>query len=176
MSKLEKGYIQIYTGDGKGKTTAALGLAMRAVGAGFKVYIAQFLKGMKYSEHKTIAEKFKTEITLEQFGTDKYIRGNPEPEHIEVCKRGFKRIKEVLKSGEFDVVILDEIIIVLFFKIMTIEDILEIIILKPNNVELILTGRRAPQELIDRADLVTEMKEIKHYYQKGVQARKGIED
>ena len=174
--KLLNGYIQIYTGDGKGKTTAALGLALRAVGAGLKVYILQFLKASRYSEHDTLDKYFKDKITWEQFGSEKYIVEEPLPEHFEAVIKGFTKAKEILKSEEYDVVILDEIIVALFFKTCTVEQILELMDMKPRNVELILTGRKAPQELIDRADLVTEMKEIKHYYQQGIEARKGIEN
>ncbi|MCD4655964.1 MAG: cob(I)yrinic acid a,c-diamide adenosyltransferase [Planctomycetes bacterium] len=174
--KLKKGYIHVYTGDGKGKTTAAFGLMLRAVGAGMRVYIAQFLKGMEYSEILTLKDKFKDEVTFEQFGTTNYIIGDPLPEHYEVIDKGFRRVKEVLTCGEYDIIILDEINIALFFGLKTVDDLLEIMDLKPNDVELIMTGRKAPQEIIDRADLVTEMVPIKHYFEQGILSRKGIED
>jgi len=172
----KKGYIQVYTGDGKGKTTAAFGLTIRAVGAGLRVYIAQFLKALPYSELNTFRNKFEKEITIEGFGSPNYIINKPLPEHYEVVGKGYKRVKEVLASGEYDVVILDEVNLTLFFELKTVDDLLEIMDLKPDDVELILTGRRAPQEIIDRADLVTEMVPIKHYFEKGVVSRKGIED
>ena len=174
--KLNKGYIHVYTGDGKGKTTAAFGLLLRAVGAGLRVYIAQFLKGIEYSEIVLLKNKFKDEVTFEQFGTKNYIIKEPLSEHFKVVDRGFKRVKEVMASGEYDIIILDEINIALFFGLKTVDDLLEIMDAKPDDVELILTGRRAPQEIIDRADLVTEMVPIKHYFHQGVLSRKGIED
>ena len=174
--RFKKGYIQVYTGDGKGKTTAAFGLTLRAVGAGLRVYIAQFLKGMPYSELKTFEKKFADEITFERFGTPNFIIGEPMQEHYDVVNKGYERVREVITSGKYDVIILDEINITLFFKLKTVDDLLEIMDMKPDDVELIITGRRAPQEIIDRADLVTEMVPIKHYFEKGVYSRKGIED
>ncbi|PRR78272.1 Cob(I)yrinic acid a,c-diamide adenosyltransferase [Clostridium liquoris] len=169
-----KGYVQVYTGNGKGKTTAALGLSLRAVCAGKKVFFGQFAKGMKYSELK--AAELLPNFTMEQFGKDTFILGTPTKADIAEAKKGLKRAEEVLTSGEYDVVVFDEMNIALFYDLFTVEEILALIDKKPEKTELILTGRYAKQEIIDRADLVTEMKEIKHYYTQGVPCRVGIEN
>jgi len=168
-----KGYIQVYTGNGKGKTTAALGLAVRAVGAGLKVYIAQFLKGMDYAELHSL--KNFPNITLERFGRPQFIHGKPDKEDIRLAQEGLKRIREVLSSGNYDVVILDEANIAVHLKLFSAEELIEAIRGRASNVEVVVTGRYAPEELLKIADLITEMKDVKHYYEKGVQARKGIE-
>lgn len=168
-----KGYVQVYTGNGKGKTTASIGLAIRAIGAGKNVYIAQFVKGMKYSEIKTL-ERFDN-ITVEQFGLKCFIKDEPKQEDIDAAVEGLDKVRGILTSGTHDVVIMDEANIAVFFKLYSVDSLLELIELKPENVELVFTGRYADPKLIDRADLVTEMKEIKHYYNVGVDARKGIE-
>ncbi|WP_026894507.1 cob(I)yrinic acid a,c-diamide adenosyltransferase [Clostridiisalibacter paucivorans] len=170
---MDKGYIQIYTGNGKGKTTAALGLSLRAVCAGKKVFFGQFVKGMKYSEVK--AEKILSGFEIRQFGRECFIYRDPEEEDKKIAKEGLAICKEILKKGEYDVVVLDEINIALYFKLFEVSDVIEALENRKPNVEVILTGRYAPKELIDMADLVTEMKEVKHYYNKGVKARKGIE-
>jgi len=170
---MEKGYIQVYTGNGKGKTTAALGLSVRAVCAGKKVFFAQFVKGMKYSELELV--KYLPGITIKQFGRDCFIYCQPTPEDIEAAAKGLKECEAVLASGEYDVVVLDEINIALYYKLFPLEKVLSMLDSRHEKTEVILTGRYAPQELIDKADLVTEMKEIKHYYTKGVPAREGIE-
>ncbi|SKA82932.1 cob(I)alamin adenosyltransferase [Caloramator quimbayensis] len=170
---MEKGYVQVYTGNGKGKTTAAFGLCLRAICAGKKVFIGQFVKGMEYSELKAV--KLLPGLEIEQFGRGCFIRNEPSKEDFEAARLGLEKCKEVLKCGEYDVVVLDEINIAMFFKLVSVEEVLELIKLKAEKTELILTGRYAPQEIIDAADLVTEMREIKHYYTKGVMARKGIE-
>ena len=171
---LEDGYIQIYTGNGKGKTTAALGISLRAVCAGNKVFIGQFMKGQDYSELK--ACKYLPSLIIEQFGNVNFISGKPSEEDISNAGKGLLRMKEVLKSGKYDMVIFDEINTALFFKLLTAEEVLSALDLKPYKTEVILTGRYAPQEIIDRADLVTEMREVKHYYNEGVGARTGIEN
>ncbi|KEI77976.1 cobinamide adenolsyltransferase [Clostridium botulinum A2 117] len=171
--KEEKGYIQVYTGNGKGKTTAALGISLRAICSGKKVFFGQFTKGMKYSELKapTILPNF----TMEQFGRDKFIFGNPEEEDIELAKEGLKKIEKILTSGDYDLVVMDEVNIALYYGLFTVEEVIEVIDKRNPKVEVILTGRYAKEEIIEKADLVTEMKEIKHYYEKGVPARVGIE-
>jgi len=169
-----QGYVQVYTGNGKGKTTAALGLALRAVGAGLKVFIAQFVKGMEYSEIKAIGKKL-PEITVRQYGQDCFIVNKPTEKDIELARQGLKDVREIIRSGKFDVVILDEATIAVYFNLFSNEELLDVIRRKPDNLELIITGRKAHPELIKAADLVTEMLEIKHYYQNGVKARKGIE-
>lgn len=173
-SSPRRGYVQVYTGDGKGKTTAALGLALRAAGAGLKVYIAQFVKGMAYAELKAL-ERFTDLITVSQFGRGCFIRGRPKPEDIRAARRGLEKVREILVSGNWDLVILDEANIAVFFKLISVEDLLDLIDKRPDPVELVITGRSADPRVIERADLVTEMKEIKHYFRKGVKARSGIE-
>ncbi len=169
-----KGYIQVYTGNGKGKTTAAMGLAIRAAGAGLRVYIAQFVKGMKYSEHDTLS-RLSNSITLKQYGRSCFIYRDPEDEDIQVAQEGLKAVKEIMCSGEYQMIILDEANIATHFNLFSVEDLLDFMRAKPEGVELVITGRMADPRVIEEADLVTEMKEIKHYYQKGIQARSGIE-
>jgi cob(I)alamin adenosyltransferase len=171
---MDKGYIQIYTGNGKGKTTAALGLSLRAVCAGKKVFFGQFVKGMEYSE--LTVPKYLPNFTLEQFGRNVFIFNKPKEEDIKFARKGLERIKEVLTSGEYDVVVLDELNIAIFYNLFKIEEIIEILDNRNESIEVIITGRNANEKLIDKADLVTEMKEIKHYYKKGVPARRGIEN
>ena len=174
MSRLTKGYIQVYTGEGKGKTTAALGLSLRAAGAGLKVLIAQFIKRGEYSEI-TALKRFSDLITVAQFGRGRLFIGNPPSECIEKAHVGLECVKSCILSRNYDVVILEEANVALTYGFLSVRDLLEIIDLKPDDVELVITGRGAPPELIERADLVTEMKPIKHYYDKGVRARIGIE-
>ena len=169
-----KGYVQVYTGDGKGKTTAALGLALRAAGAGLKVIILQFVKGMEYSEIKAL-EKHSDHITLKQYGRDCFIYREPEKEDIEAAKTGLKEAGDIIASGNYDIVILDEANIATYYNLFSVDELLGLIDGKPDHVEIVITGRRADQRIIDRADLVTEMKEVKHYYWEGIKARKGIE-
>lgn len=170
-----RGMVHIYTGNGKGKTTASLGLAMRALGNGFKVYIGQFMKGQKYGE-LNILEKLG--VPVDRFGTENCIIS---PSHVQEIDRkkareGYEKVMEIVKSGKYDLVILDEICICPFFNLLTKEEIATLIDSKAENVELVLTGRYAPEELFEKADLITEMKEIKHYYNTlGLLARDGIE-
>jgi cob(I)alamin adenosyltransferase len=175
-SPLLKGYVQIYTGNGKGKTTAALGLAFRSAGRGLKTYIGQFMKGQHYSELDS-ARIMSPYITIQQYGNDTFIhvQDPPEEEDVRMAQEGLNRTREAMLSGKYNVIIFDEIITAHYFKLLTIEEILNIINQKPDGVELVFTGRYAPAELIEAADLVTEMREIKHYYQQGVEARNGIE-
>ena len=169
-----KGYIQVYTGNGKGKTTAALGLAIRAAGAGLKVFIAQFIKMGEYSEIKAL-NRFKELITVEQFGTGRFIKGKPSASDIEAARKGVEKVKAAFTSGQHNVVIMEEANVAAKLGLLSVEDILEIMDEKPKDVELVITGRGADSRIIEKADLVTEMKEIKHYFQKGVKARIGIE-
>jgi cob(I)alamin adenosyltransferase len=171
---MRKGYVQVYTGNGKGKTTAALGLAFRAAGAGLKVFIAQFIKKGQYSEHKAL-ERFSDLITLRQFGHGFILDNGPTEDDIEAARIGLGEITEAIRSGLYDVVIVDEVNVALFYHLIDVEDVLRWIREKPETVELILTGRNADDRIIAEADLVTEMREIKHYYTRGVQARIGIE-
>jgi len=169
-----KGYVQVYTGEGKGKTTAALGLSLRAAGAGLKVLIAQFIKRGEYSEI-TALKRFSDLITVAQFGRGRLIVGNPPSECIEKAHVGLECVKSCILSRNYDIVILEEANVALTYGFLSVKDLLEIIDLKPDDVELVITGRGALPELIEKADLVTEMKPIKHYYDKGVRARIGIE-
>ena len=167
------GYVQIYTGNGKGKTTASLGLAMRANGAGLKVYIGQFLKKGNFSEIKALS-KFEN-ITIEQYGLGNFIKGKPSNEDIAAAAEGYKKLSNILKQNNHDVVIAEEANVAVLFNVITEKDLLALIEMKPKNVELVITGRSATKKIIERADLVTEIKEIKHYYRQGVTARIGIE-
>lgn len=170
-----KGYIQVYTGDGKGKTTAALGLAFRALGHEMKVFIGQFMKGQDYGELHMAAKL--EGLTVEQFGDERLLCMTGEVDDMarELAQKALSRCREVLCEEEYDIVILDELCVALFFGLVDEEQLLELCDMKSKGTELVITGRRAPQSLLDRADLVTEMKEIKHYYTAGVQARCGIE-
>ncbi|KAA0008077.1 MAG: cob(I)yrinic acid a,c-diamide adenosyltransferase [Thermoplasmata archaeon] len=171
---LKKGYIHIYTGNGKGKTTAALGLGLRAAGAGLKVYMIQFMKGRRYSEIDAVEQL--QNFTIVQFGRDEFVsKENPEQIDVDLAQKGLKHAEEIIKKGEYDLVILDEINVAIDFNLVALKDVLKLVEEKPEKVELVLTGRYAPQELMKNADLVTEMLEIKHPFQKGVLARKGID-
>jgi cob(I)alamin adenosyltransferase len=171
-----KGYIQVYTGNGKGKTTAALGLALRAAGHGFKTYFGQFLKGQDYGELSAI-QNLSSLITIEQFGRRGFIHvtENPDKEDIERAQQGLEKCNMMMKSGQYRIIVLDEINVAVHFNLFTEKRIHDFLDEKPEDIELILTGRYAPESFIQRADLVTEMKEIKHYYKKGTRARPGIE-
>ncbi|MBF0202871.1 MAG: cob(I)yrinic acid a,c-diamide adenosyltransferase [Desulfamplus sp.] len=171
---MKKGYVQVYTGNGKGKTTASLGLAIRAAGAGLKVFIVQFLKQGDYSEIKAL-EKFKDQITVEQYGMGRFVKGRPSPEDIEAGRKGYNRLFNILEKGEHDLVIAEEANVALMCDLFSEQEMINLIDAKPEHIELVITGRGAPQSVIDKADLVTEMKEIKHYYKEGVAARIGIE-
>lgn len=168
-----KGYIHIYTGNGKGKTTAAFGLAVRAAMSGKKVYIGQFVKGMAYSETK--CSEYIPGIEIEQFGTTCYIDRNPDEEDVQRAKNGLEKCKSMMNSGDIDVVILDEITIAVYFKLLTDDEVLDALKVKAAHVEVVLTGRYASDRLIEAADLVSEIKEVKHYYRQGVLSREGID-
>lgn len=169
-----RGYVQVYTGDGKGKTTAALGLALRAAGAGLKVYIGQFIKSATYSEIKAL-ERFSDHITLEQFGRGCFIKGDPCDADIEAARNALSALQAALGGGRYDVVIADEANVAFGCRLISEQDLIDLIESRPDRTELILTGRNAPAAVIERADLVTEMREVKHYFQEGVMAREGIE-
>ena len=182
MPATDGGFVQVYTGDGKGKTTAALGLALRAALAGLRVFIGQFMKGTSYAELGVSRIPFEDLsgglIDLEQYGTPKLIcQGEPPSrDDIASARLGLEDLRNRMTSTRYDVVIADEINVALHFDLLTLDDVLELLLARPEGVELVLTGRKAPQEIIDRADLVTDMREVKHYYAlQGVQARKGIE-
>jgi len=170
---MEKGYCHIYTGDGKGKTTAAFGLAVRAACSGKKVYIGQFIKDMAYSETQ-ITDKFPS-IKIEQLGLGCFIESLPTEADFKAATKALDQCSEYMKNGQYDLVILDEINIAVSLKLLKVEDVLERLKERKKNVEVVLTGRYAHASLIDYADLVTDMKEIKHYYQQGVLSRRGID-
>jgi cob(I)alamin adenosyltransferase len=166
--------VHVYTGDGKGKTTAAIGLAIRAIGAGFKVLMVQFIKNGEYSEIKALS-KFSDSIIIKQFGLGHFIKGVPSAEDFNAAQIGIEETESIVRSGKYNMVILDEANVAVRLGLFSVDDLLYIIDNKPDNVELIITGRDAEQKLIEKANLVTEMKEIKHYFRKGVVARVGIE-
>ena len=169
-----KGYVQVYTGEGKGKTTAALGLALRAAGAGLNVYFAPFAKGMKSSEIESI-KRLSDQITIRQYGNVSFINGTPKEEDISAARIGLIEAKESMLSGRYQVIILDEANIAAYYNLFSAEELLALVRLKPYDVELVITGRYADPKIIEAADLVTEMKDIKHYYRNGISARDGIE-
>jgi len=169
-----RGYIQVYTGNGKGKTTAAIGLAIRAAGAGLKVYIAQFIKMGDYSEIKAL-RRFSDLITVEQFGLGRFTDGKPLPEDIQAAQKGLKRVKSIMAEEDYKVIILEEANVAAKYGLIRVQDLLGLIINKPYDVELVITGRHASARVIENADLVTEMQPVKHYFEKGVPARVGIE-
>jgi cob(I)alamin adenosyltransferase len=168
-----RGYVQVYTGDGKGKTTAAIGLAMRALGAGMSVFFAQFIKAGRYSEIKTL-EGMKN-LTYRQYGSGRFITGAPTDDDILAAKAALNDVRAEMLSGRYQVVILDEANVAYSLGLLAEEDLLALADERPETVELVFTGRGAPEKLMEKADLVTEMREIKHYYAKGVKARRGIE-
>jgi cob(I)alamin adenosyltransferase len=172
--KLEKGLVQVYTGNGKGKTSASFGLALRAVGRGLKVYVIQFIKGgFDYGE-LYVVDKLPG-LTLEAFGRGKFVsEKKPDKVDIDLARQALVKAQEIMK-GDIDVLILDEINVAVNLKLIDIEEVLELIKKKPEHMELVLTGRKAPVEIVQAADLVTEMIEIKHPYNSGFKARKGIE-
>jgi len=172
--QLEKGFIHVYTGSGKGKTTAALGLGLRAVGAGLKVHMIQFMKGRVYSEIDAL--KNLPNFTISQFGRDEFVnKEKPEKIDIDLAQKGLAFAKDLIKSGKYDMIILDEINVAVDYKLIKLEEVIDLIKAKPEKLELILTGRYAHQEIIKISDLVTEMLEIKHPFQKGINCRKGID-
>lgn len=170
----DKGYIQIYTGDGKGKTTAALGLAIRAAGAGLKVFIAQFIKSGETSEIKAL-KRFEDLINVEQYGLGRFIKGKRAAEDVAAAREGLKAIRQAFSSGDYQVVIMEEANVAASCGLFPVEEILSLMEEKPARVELVITGRGADPRVIEKADLVTEMRAVKHYYQAGVAARTGIE-
>lgn len=175
---LEQGLVQVYTGEGKGKTTAAIGQGMRAYGNGLKVYMLQFLKGGKTGELKTVSE-LSDNFKIFRFEKPKDFTWNLNNEELEELRLeirdGYKFILETIKNNSCDVLIIDEIMAVLSNSFLTVEEVIYIIDNKPKNMELILTGRNVPKEIIEKSDLVTEMKCVKHYFEKGIPAREGIE-
>jgi cob(I)alamin adenosyltransferase len=174
MAETKCGYVHIYTGDGKGKTTAAIGLAVRAAGHDQWTYIGQFMKGQHYGE--LTALEHLPQITIEQYGDEGCIRKDQVTQkHIDDAVAGLASARAAMLSGRHNIVVLDEVNVALWFGLLTEDAVVALLNERPAEVELVLTGRRAPQALLDRADLITEMKELKHYYSSGVMAREGIE-
>jgi cob(I)alamin adenosyltransferase len=171
----KKGCVQVYTGNGKGKTTAALGLALRASGAGLRVYFAQFMKGRPTSELAAL-RRLKPPVRVVRFGRCCFVRGKPCVQDVAEARRGLVSVGRALRSGRYDVVILDEANVAVHVGVLDVADLLALIDAKPAGVELVLTGRNADRRVVARADLVTEMREVKHYFGQGVWARKGIEE
>jgi cob(I)alamin adenosyltransferase len=171
---LKLGLTQVYTGDGKGKTSAAFGLALRAIGRGLKVYMIQFIKGgFDYGELYVV--KHLPRFKLVAYGRGEFIKEGSTEEDRRLAKEALEHARRVLERGEYDVVILDEINVAMARNLLDVEDVLALIKGKPKHIELVLTGRSAPEEIIEAADLVTEMREIKHPYRRGIKARRGIE-
>ncbi|UCD96436.1 MAG: cob(I)yrinic acid a,c-diamide adenosyltransferase [Candidatus Bathyarchaeota archaeon] len=172
---MDKGLVQVYTGNGKGKTSAAFGLALRAIGRGLKVHVIQFIKGgFDYGESH-VADKLDN-LTLKAFGRGKFIVTKPPPEDdLRLASEAFELAKRVVTSANYDVVILDEINVAIDLGMLDLQDVINLVQNKPDSVELVLTGRNAPTAIIEVADLVTEMKEVKHPFQQGIPPRKGIE-
>lgn len=171
---LKKGLIHVYTGNGKGKTTAAIGLGVRAAGDGLKVLMIQFMKGRHYSELDALQHL--KNFTVVQFGRDEFVsKEHPEQIDIDLAQKGFVHAKDIIYNHSYDLVILDEINVAVDYQLIAIDDVLSLLKEKPESVELVLTGRHASPEVIKRADVVSEILEIKHPYQKGVLSRKGID-
>ncbi|MFH1261832.1 MAG: cob(I)yrinic acid a,c-diamide adenosyltransferase [Pseudomonadota bacterium] len=173
---LTKGYIQVYTGNGKGKTTAALGQVLRALGHNLTATVIQFMKGnIEYGE-LAMSKRLAPQFTLHQMGRDTFVnKKNPDPKDIEMAVEALALATKCVDEQSCDILVLDEINVALDFKLIPLSKVLELLGRKPDRMEILLTGRYAPQAILDRADLVTEMTEVKHYYAKGVQARLGIE-
>ena len=166
----------MYTGDGKGKTTCALGLALRAVGQGLQVYMVQFMKGRETGEAKAAADRLAPDMTLRYFGRPGLVNLRaPAAEDLALVREAWDLARQVIVAGEHDLVILDEINLALTFNLVPLAEALQVLRERPPWVEVVLTGRQAPPELVELADLVTEMRPLKHYYEAGVKARRGIE-
>lgn len=174
-TKSKQGLVMVITGNGKGKTTSAFGQAMRAIGQGYKVCMIQFMKGRKYGEVITI-EKRLPELDYYQFGRDSFVnKDNPEQADIDFARQGFEKAKEAVQSGKYNMVILDEINVVVFFNLIPEEELINLIENKPKDVDLVLTGRYATEKVKESADMVSEVTEIKHHYNAGIKSRAGIE-
>jgi cob(I)alamin adenosyltransferase len=167
--------IQVYTGEGKGKTTAALGQALRALGHGMKVYMIQFMKGREYGEIKA-CERCLPDLTMVMSGRDEFVeKGSPQEIDLRMAREGFELAKKVVEEGQHQMLILDEVNVAVDYGLLPLREILDFLRSCPDNMEVVCTGRYAPPELMDMADMVSEIKEIKHHYEQGVGMRKGIE-
>jgi cob(I)alamin adenosyltransferase len=173
--KTAKGLVIVITGNGKGKTTAAFGQALRAIGQGYKVFVLQFMKGRKYGEF-IAAEKYLPRLTIRMSGLDSFVmRDNPAAIDIELAQKGLDAAQKAINSGKYNMVILDEINVALDFKLIDLREVVELIKNKPPALDLILTGRYAPKEIIKLADTVSVVKDVKHHYKAGIKDRAGIE-
>ncbi len=174
-TKAKQGLVMVITGNGKGKTTSAFGQALRAMGQGYRVCMIQFMKGRKYGEVIAV-EKYLPDLTLYQFGLDSFVmRNNSAQVDVDIAREGFAKAKEVVQSGEYDMVILDEINVAVDFNLIPEEEMINLVKHKPPELDLILTGRYASEKLQEMADLVSEVTEIKHHYNAGIKDRAGIE-
>lgn len=169
-----KGYIQLYTGNGKGKTTAAFGLAVRALCAGKRIFIGQFVKSIKYNETR-IESLFEKQLVIRQFGRGCFLDHKPGKEDVFSASEGLRQCAEVLASAQWDLVVLDELTIAVYFGLLTDEEVLRALEQRASGTEVVLTGRYASEKLIEKADLVTEMCEVKHYYTQGILSRDGFD-
>ena len=176
LARFNRGLVLVFTGDGKGKTTAAIGQALRAIGHGNKVLIIQFMKGKKYGEVLAAEKYLDGHLTTVQCGLDSFVmKNNPAPVDIELARQGLNLAKQALTSGKYQMVILDEINVALDFKLIPLAEVIELIRTKPAAADLVLTGRYAPAELIELADTVSDVREVKHHYAQGIKERAGIE-
>lgn len=173
-SNMREGYVHLYIGDGKGKTTAAVGLAVRALGAGLKVAFLQFFKPDTSSEVK-ILKKFTPQLLYLNFHTNGFVKGKPSEALSRLIKEAYQFLCKLIEENNFDLIVLDEFVYAISWQLVDLTDFIHLLKSRPPGVEIVITGRHAPQELIDLADLVTEMKNIKHYHERGVKARWGIE-
>ena len=170
-----RGLVLVHTGNGKGKTTAAFGQALRAVGQGLRVCVIQFMKGRKYGEFLA-AERYLPNLTIHLSGLDSFVmRDKPAPVDIELARKGLDMAREAISSGNYDMVILDEINVAVDFKLIPLEEVMNLIRNKPAALDLVLTGRYAAPEIMELADTVSEVREIKHHYSAGIKDRAGIE-
>lgn len=195
MIKLNRGMIEVYTGDGKGKTTAAFGLAFRAIGWGLRVYIIQFMKLGTYGENRS-SRQFPDNLHVDYAGMPYFIaweedipledrkrvknlvlckKGSPPADYRDKVLKAFNSMKEQVSQGRWDIVIMDEINVALYYNLITMDEILDFIDSRNENLEIVLTGRKMPEEILSRAGLITEMKEIRHPYSSGVPARRGVD-
>lgn len=163
----------IISGNGKGKTTSAIGMSMRAAGAGLNVFFAQFVKGKHYSEHNAL--KLIPNIEFELMGRTCFIEKEPEQPDYDIALAGWKKVNQVVAQKNVQLLVLDELHIALYYQLLNLDDVVRFINQHKANIEIVSTGRYAPQALIVIADLVSEIKEVKHYYNVGVEARQGIE-
>jgi cob(I)alamin adenosyltransferase len=175
LPKTDRGLVMVITGNGKGKTTAAFGQALRAIGQGYHVFVVQFMKGRKYGEF-IAAQKYLPGLTIRRCGLDSFVmRDNPAAIDIEMAQKGLAAAQKAIESGKYDMVILDEANVAIDFKLISLPDVIELIKNKPAHLDLILTGRYAPAEITELADTVSEIQEVKHHYNAGIKDRAGIE-